>query len=55
MARKSPSVTEWKGRYHVARDACSKFVDGAERVGWESLLDMKSNNLKGGCQNTWEQ
>ena len=38
---------EWKGRRNVTWDACSKCVGGAERTGWDTLLEMETKGPVG--------
>ena len=45
-----PSAVEWKSRFSITWDACSKYVGGAYRAGWESLFGMESMDL-----NCWQQ
>ena len=42
------AVADWKTRSNVTWDACSKFFVAAKRVGWESLSEMESVDLKEG-------
>ena len=37
---------------NVNWDACSKYVGGAERARWETLLEMESLDVEVGCQNS---
>ena len=39
-------MVEWKGRHNVTRDSCSKYVGGAERTGWVTLLEIETMDLQ---------
>ena len=39
---------KWAGGRNITWHACSKLVGGAERAGWETLLEMESVHPKGG-------
>ena len=44
--RSSPVKLKEIDAYTVASDACSKFVGGAERPGWDALLEMEAVNFQ---------
>ena len=48
---RAPVVVEWKERHSVTWDAGSKYVGGAERAGWETLLEMETLDLE---EEEWE-